>query len=42
MVPVSMTLSDPDPDFKVAVFSKSNMSQRIRDRSIATKEQQFR
>jgi len=38
MVPVSMTLSDPWPEFKVEVFSISDMSKTVQDRAIVTIE----
>jgi len=40
MVPLSMTLIDPDPDFKSRHFSTLSISQMTRDRAIVTKERQ--
>jgi len=34
MVPLSMTVIDPRPDFKVAIFSTLNISETTRDRAI--------
>jgi len=36
MVPALMILSDLWPDFKVATFSRSNMSKMVQDGAIAT------
>jgi len=38
MVPASMTLSDPWPEFKVAVFFDIRMSKTVQDRAIVTIE----
>jgi len=38
MVSFSMTLSDPNPVFKVTAFLKSNVSKTVRFRDKVTKE----
>jgi len=40
MAPLSMTLIDLHPDFKVAYFSTLNISKTTRDRAIVTTEHQ--